>query len=112
MEFYAMTGTSPTPFLEGVRTVVIRPSFVSAQKELQKQEPDKHTRRWPLEFFKDTPYTGFRDYIAKHFDSLAFFPITSLSEIIKPESRAEGGILRKGSPVPDLPPILDVENEV
>ncbi|KAF9499246.1 hypothetical protein BDN71DRAFT_1586966 [Pleurotus eryngii] len=109
MELYAMTGTSPAPFLEEVRPVVIRQSFVSAQRELQKQEPDKRTRRWPREFFKDTPYTGFRRYIVKHFNSLASLPVTSLSEIIKPEP--EGGILRKGSPVPDLPPILDVENE-
>lgn len=109
MEFYAMTGTSPAPFLEEVRTAVIR-QYVSAQEKLQKQEPDKYTRRWPLEFFKDTPYTGFRDYIAKHSDGLASFPVTSLSEIIKPAS--EGGILRKGSPVPDLSPILDVESDV
>ncbi|KDQ23075.1 hypothetical protein PLEOSDRAFT_1108708 [Pleurotus ostreatus PC15] len=89
-EFWAMTGTSPGPWLEQVQTVVIRQSFASAQRELQKQEPDKHTRRWPRELFKDTPYTGFRDYIAKHFSSLASLPVTSLSGIIKPESKAEG----------------------
>ncbi|KAJ8689515.1 hypothetical protein PTI98_012414 [Pleurotus ostreatus] len=108
-EFWAMTGSFPAPFLEEVRPVVIRQSFASAQRELQKQEPDKHTRRWPREFFKDTPYTGFRDYIATHFESLTSLPVMSLSEIIKPES--EGGVLRKGSPVPDLSPILDTENE-
>ncbi|KDQ23088.1 hypothetical protein PLEOSDRAFT_1108721 [Pleurotus ostreatus PC15] len=99
----------PRPLLEEVRPVVIRQSFASAQRELQKQEPDKHRRRWPREFFKDTPYTGFRDYIATHFESLTSLPVISLSEIIKPES--EGGVLRKGSPVPDLSPILDAENE-
>ncbi len=86
-EFWALTGTSPAPFLEEVRPVVIRQSFASAQRELQKQELDEPTRRWPRRSFEDTPYTAFLSYIAKHFDSLASFSVTSLSEIIKPESR-------------------------